>query len=473
MSTIRFEIEWCDPISVDIPADASLGELVIWVDDDCVTRNLTTGTRANRESFRGVFGNLSGVADWCIENWAFLVNESITPFPRSAFPDGASDHAVPGLRDAELGWMASVEAGVSVASLADWQHRHTVGHATSELALPSLVVVPESNDLILAIDSPAARLNATTHFINSRKRRREYTMYVVRSADFLGAVSGFIDEVLERLAKFSEASKLTEWMCKNWDDARKQAQDPGVIARIQFGKLASQELMQLERVNSHLAGLVKDTLADCPMIGSHDELEHLANTIVELGETTNDVESVDPIAWNGVTSDGPDYQQGYRLAQVVRGKFQLGNRPIKEMVSVLNRGGLAVKPEVNSTLFRSLAVPCKDETRSVVVSSIDVRASTPNGHRFALAATLGRALWDQATESPNLHALAHGDFARISRSRRANAFAAELLLPREVFLLRLGGTATSWQIRELAEEYGIANSAATWHAQNQGVKLMA
>ena len=105
-------------------------------------------------------------------------------------------------------------------------------------------------------------------------------------------------------------------------------------------------------------------------------------------------------------------------------------------------------------------------------SAIDPRASTPNGHRFALVATLGRCLWDQATESHHLHALAHGDFAQISHSRRANAFAAELLLPREVFVLRLGNSETLSQIREISEEFGNANSAAAWHAQNQGVKLV-
>lgn len=473
MSMIRFEIDWCDPIHVDIPADASLAELAIWVGDDCITQNLTVGTRSRREAFEGVFGNLAGIADWFIENWVFLQHESLTPFPKSAFIDGGSDHTVPGLREAELGWVNSIAAGVPLRTLADWQHRHTIGHATSELAIPSIVAFPESSELIVAIDSPAKRLNSNTRFIDSLQKPRKHTTHVVRKVDFLSAVSNFIDEVLERLAKSEEASQLAGWMQENWLEAKNHSQNPVVIARTQFGELASHALVRLESNNSPLALLVKDTLSDCPIIDSQDEFDSLAKIVDTLRAKPNGVKALDPTEWSGATADGLDYQQGYRLAQVVRGNFQLGTRPIKEMVSVLNRGGLAMEPEVGTTLFRCLAVPHSDGTRSMVVSSTDSRASTPNGHRFALAATFGRTVWDQAIGLSRSRALAHGDFARISCSRRANAFAAELLLPREVFQLRLGNTATHVQIQELAEEFGMASSAAIWHARNHGVKVAA
>ena len=473
MSMIRFEIDWCDPIRVDIPADASLGQLAIWVGDDCITQNLTVGTRDRRESFEGVFGNLAGIADWFIENWVFLQHESLTPFARCQFFEGGSDYFNHGHQESDFGWKNVVETGVSLKTLADWRHRHTIGHATSELALPSIVAFPELSELVLTIDAPSQRLNSTTSFIDHRRKQRKHTTQVIRKADFLAAVSDFIEEVLERLANSAEATQLTRWMRENWVEANKQAQDPDVIARTQFGALAFQELSQLERDDSGLALLVKDTLADCPVVETRDQFQTLASVIEALSVKSNCAESSNRAEWMGTMADCPDYQQGYRLAQVARGIFQLGTRPIKEIVSVLNKGGLTVETEVDSKLFRCLAIPHNDGTRSVVVSSSDARASTPNGYRFALAATFGRTVWDQATGFSRSRALAHGDFARISCSRRANAFAAELLLPREVFQLRLGNTATHAQIQELAEEFGMASSAAIWHARNHGVKVAA
>src|SRR5437667_2154892 len=89
-----------------------------------------------------VNGGLAGIADWLVENWLYVFWEVHTPFPKIASTDGAAGR-VPSLRDALEGYPSHTGSGASPAPLARWQHRHSLGHAASDLALPSIVFLPE------------------------------------------------------------------------------------------------------------------------------------------------------------------------------------------------------------------------------------------------------------------------------------------------------------------------------------------
>ena len=68
----------------------------------------------------------------------------------------------------------------------------------------------------------------------------------------------------------------------------------------------------------------------------------------------------------------------------------------------------------------------------------------------------------------NTICVAQGDHALLSESRRANAFAANLLLPREVIE---GARLTGSELVNLAESYGISYSAVRWHAHNAQAEI--
>jgi hypothetical protein len=82
--------------------------------------------------------------------------------------------------------------------------------------------------------------------------------------------------------------------------------------------------------------------------------------------------------------------------------------------------------------------------------------------RFAAASAFGRLLWQARIPGQDLLCGAQGDHAMLSQSRRANAFAAEFLLPATA----IEGGLSEQVVYSLAEQYGISSTAARWHARN-------
>ena len=78
-------------------------------------------------------------------------------------------------------------------------------------------------------------------------------------------------------------------------------------------------------------------------------------------------------------------------------------------------------------------------------------------YNFAIAASLGRLV---SEANGAAFGAAHGSQSRWSETQRANAFAAEFLLP-TVVLQR------SDDLAGLCERYGISRSAAEWHRANR------
>jgi Zn-dependent peptidase ImmA (M78 family) len=84
--------------------------------------------------------------------------------------------------------------------------------------------------------------------------------------------------------------------------------------------------------------------------------------------------------------------------------------------------------------------------------------------RFAITSALGRLLWQSRFNVGKPMAVAQSDQSLVTQSRRANAFAAEFLLPHSVILRH--GVNTAQMVGRLSETYGISRSAVRWHAYN-------
>ena len=168
------------------------------------------------------------------------------------------------------------------------------------------------------------------------------------------------------------------------------------------------------------------------------------------------------MAWElSINTSGPEYLQGgHRLARVFRQRAGLGNRPLLDFVRVLREWGVVLDQAIPTALFRTAVCAPSRGIAHLMLSSTDPRMEHLTANRFALAAALGRLLWAallRTVTSPV--GAAHGDYSRLTQSRRANAFAAELLLPSEAVRAALRPNAGADEVTDLAEMYGISRSA--------------
>lgn len=133
-----------------------------------------------------------------------------------------------------------------------------------------------------------------------------------------------------------------------------------------------------------------------------------------------------------------------------------------ELGPVLGELDLDLTRFVSSGLFRSAVVVGADGRGELLVSTDDELTRRMAPARFAICAALGRLLGDGAGGEA-AYGAAHGPQARLFETQRANAFAAELLLP--LAALRAHGPAPD--IEKLSEDFGISRTAARWHVQNR------
>lgn len=146
---------------------------------------------------------------------------------------------------------------------------------------------------------------------------------------------------------------------------------------------------------------------------------------------------------------GPAYAQGYGLARKVRKDLGLGTDPIQRMDVLLSQVGVRDMEAPSFGLFRSAS--CIRERTATIVVSRDIFGVVPR--RVALAASFGRLLFEGRGKA---WGAAVGENSRWEETRRANAFAAELLAPASVVPKYADAP------ERLAEDYGISVASARW-----------
>lgn len=151
----------------------------------------------------------------------------------------------------------------------------------------------------------------------------------------------------------------------------------------------------------------------------------------------------------------------------------IGERPILDFDKLLGDLDIIVKDPRDTNLFRTAVCAPSRGHASILRSASDPRMQTNHGNRFAIAAAVGRLFWAAAGHARTVAPIcaAHGDYSRYSETRRANAFAAELLLPMQTLRKALGEKATADQVATLAEDYGMSRAAARWHAHNAHIEI--
>jgi hypothetical protein len=481
MPDLRFEVEFDDcPDETQLPEDCTIADLAIAVGDDYLTYHQKRDRIAEggKRFGKSVHGPVAGLVEWLIENWSSILWETQTPFKRSSqygIPQGRP--FVPGYKEAFDQWRQYVQelefeedydydtASPDFGRIADWQHRHLLGHASSDLAIPSIVIVPEDQIVILCVDRPPGR----TFFCGPDRTKRTPTHYFINKADFREAATEFIEIVIKRIHTFDKNRQWAEWVSRRWQDAQDQERSPQGQLQMMIGRVGAERVEALRRAHPAVAAGLRQLLLDCQIVAKDSVLIPVEEVLKQcIGENEKHKYSDEIFGWESIKHgsiglDQPEFLQGYNLAKQVRKQMRLGTRPIANLVGTLEKLDVTVEKDRTIPLFRAAACAIKGKPAHIIPSVSDPRMELPAPHNFAVASALGRLVWETRTPDERTICVAQGDYSLLSQSRRANAFAAEFLLPSQ----RVAGlNPEGEELKAVAYEFGISLEAAAWHARN-------
>lgn len=433
--TLRFDFEWIN----QAPEGAAFGpELDTWcrvaisLNGEIVTANHPAP--------------LSGIVEWIVEVWPHLLWEIHCPFPKT--PTLGARVRIPTERDAAALW-SDVRA-TSLRDVAVWQHRHTLGHGTADLALPSIVLLPEEKRFGVVLDHIPAKLDPTVRFTAPDGLQWPSEPVWIAREDAISELSRVVDETIARV-KSRPNHGWAVFIEDRWAASRRAATDPNVRRALALGKIVADEWALAERrLNGDSAGM-ESLLLDSETISDKAEFQLLLDVATRI--------PAKPTATNFQPAPkvGRPYEQGYALAAEVRSYLGNESGPIIELYrTIVERFGI----NFEQPRTRAFASACfaRESGGAMIALSAQQAEWGVAPSRFAVAAALGRLLGERIAGKP--FGAAHSGQSRWINTQKANAFAAELLLPAKAFT-------TSADVSGLCDAYGISRSAAEWHLHNR------
>jgi len=470
---------------LELPEDVTEAHFAIYANHDCLTLNRRAGRSHLLSASESVFGPVAGLADWFIENWGPMIWESQTPFVKSRDIDVATGpETTSTIRENADEWSDFLEPAFAryaeemeaiherlLEVRADWQHRHLLGHGCSDLAIPRILIVPEDRSTVLIVDGLPNGSGAPIDFLSPGNTPRHSTVLVVSKDTFRSEVKQFVEETIRQAKTADDFAPWANWLEERWATALQEEKDPRRRLKWMIGDLSAKRVHELQHSRPDLAISLEKILRDCPIVTDKRELTPVESLIDNYVTKTSSAVSERKLTWQGfgrgsVDVSQPDYRQGYELARLARKRLGIADRPIRDLSEVLGRFGVNLEKECQSPLFRVAVCASKNAGAHIVPSSNDSRMRNIPGFRFGVSSGLGRLLWQGRSNPSQPICAAQGDHAMISQSRRANAFAAELLLPGEVIR---GLNPQSQEFLDRVEAYGVSRSAARWHLHNVNV----
>ena len=258
--------------------------------------------------------------------------------------------------------------------MADWQHRHLFGHATSDLALPSITIVPEDNSVVLAVGGLPSELGATVDFQLTSETPGRTSIYVVRKIDFREEAANFVENTLAHAASMGKHKEWVAWLTARWVEAKLDESNPARQLFWMIGELCARRVQELEPNRPEMASGLRQLLLDCPVISRKPQLFPLEDIVDRyavgngLGSLGNRVPGWQTIAAGAVSTSQPEFAQGYRLAHIVRQKLNLSDRPIRELSDVLGQLDVKLESHCDTDLFQTAG--CVPEESKHILSHL-------------------------------------------------------------------------------------------------------
>ncbi len=444
---LQFRIDWEDEPRIRDPLLraswarleilASLGDRQLCL-TDCV------GERSHSLR-RGIYGSVFPVAEWVVENWWSLLNESLR---------------VDRFRGARL--LAKHDA------FRPWVQRHSLLAARSGFALPDLSVYRDGSRVVVRClpDPSESESPYPVRFVRDVELR-------LRCAEVEAGLQGLVEAVIDRVRELAPSEPGTQELIANWEALRESSRtEPGLCAAAAAIGLDPYD-------EEELTGELVDVLE-----GAFDSL--VPSLRWDLAEsTTRETLPID-LAWvleagselgaprgQAIAPGPPDeagaisaHRAGYERARTLIAR--VGLPPVDDLEGFVQaRCGWSASAEPPPprdgvpARINALIGPDASGRPRLVPSAA---SSPPESVRFLLA----RALFFAPTaEAPPPHRLLTRASAWSQRASRA--FAAELLAPAAELARRVSGKVAYEEAAELAREFRVSAMVIEHQLENHGI----
>lgn len=450
MNRLGLSLEWkaAPPGEAVGPEKPTWARLELRVDDLVLTRHKSMDAvlGASSTADDAIEGPVSGLVEWIVDNFAHVLWEAQTPVPKLDATTGFRA-GLPGLHAASA-WWSNLPNGADLSRIGAWQQRHTFGAASSQLAVPSIVFVPEANRVGMFVSLPPSALDPSVRLHLSS----DQTEHWLERDDLRERLTSLVEGSLQQASADADCHQWVSWLRPRWEAVQRRESSEQERRRLRFGdtvaRLWNAQIAPLRERTSVVDGV----LSDVAEVQADDQLAQLLAALSAPSAGRVASPRWKKLVPTSVKASKP-HEEGYELARRVRHDLRLGTDPIERVDILLTEQDIADRAVDVGGLFRS-ACTVEERQASVFVDR-SVRGLT--ARRVALATAFGRLLFDGQGKA---WGAAFGDHARVQETRRAGAFAAELLAPGEVVTRYMSDP------QGLAEDYGISLAAAQWRIHN-------
>ncbi len=405
-STLGLRITWTDDPRARTAAEHTQGELCVELDGHLVWGECVSGIQ------RGVSWTWIELLERLATSWKYLKWEDFGPF-------GMTEHPRDLRQAAGFRWQKVSEAQREAEEweLYRYEERHDLAQALGGLHLPSLWLVRRGNQMLVSC-------------------RRIDAMLPVDQA--LQTLAGLGDAISDRLLNCGDERATIAR--RTWTERAKS--DPEKFTEIVSGRDRDYlRLVRGGRTSEEVFGIgsslvPNELLAAARMTPRELPTEDMAKILDQIcslsrvAVTRLDEWSQELLPLVGARQR--PHEQGYAAANWLRGQCELPGGSAVDLETLYRSLGIRVLDvSLKSEVLEAVAVWGPAHGPGVLINISRTRSSTKPGRRFSMAHELCHLLLDRSSARPLVDVMVGpGTRGDDEVEKRANAFAAEFLLPR-------------------------------------------
>jgi Zn-dependent peptidase ImmA (M78 family) len=366
------------------------------------------------------------------------------------------------LREAERIWkdLPSLQRERAEEAVYRFTLVHDLSQALRGIELPPLWLMREGNTMW--VDWGGG--------YGPRASRRQLPLGAVTSG-----LEAFAEIIIRRFEHISD--DRAQYLRQIWSERDKSLSDRQLL-KLRTG-LHGGELDELLSVVGH--GLLREPIQREVLFAAARMTRGLVtpHTIKQMLDRIRTVPSVNIEVLNALSkvatnelhavADSVPFEQGYYLARWFRGQHGIvGSDQRVRPETILRSWGIEVENfdfgDFTDNLD-ALAVWGSQNGPHILINSRSGRSTTPSGRTFTLAHEICHLLVDRMSSLPIAEVL--GGRSPAVSEKRANAFAAEALLPRRIAaeaLAHRSGIASC--VKDLANRFGVSEELVSWQIRN-------
>lgn len=448
---IQFEIRWPERRSTRSAESATYGELLLWIHE-----NLVWGATEKDGGETAVAWSWVELLEFLSNAWPYLLYESGYPLGlRPIWPARLRD-------EAEARWQTVPEdiGREEEEELFAFEETHDLARGVHGLFAPSVWFVREGGLMTIGSRRTTIR-RPREETIDTLERFGEEIRARIANLDdehSKSAVRGWDDRL--SLDPWSLAEIATHWP---EDELRSAAEpdDPWQAFEIEGDKFYVTEPLEIAGLTRGFLGVeqLKGIFSLLRSVG-HIDTPELDSLSAEAGDLLGD------------DADGRPYNQGYRLANWLRDKPGVAKTDGRVDVDslILSLGVHVGEVDLANNLLDALACWGPRHGPAVWINRNEKHGKVEGARRSTLAHELCHLLVDREGALP-LADVINGNAPRWVE-QRADAFAAELLLPRHLATAEFSSnTDIDTYVGQLTNQYGVSRELTAWQIRNSGIPL--